>query len=153
MLRFKQMIVITMLGMGFAGSHVVVIAQDSNLFGGLGQGAMAIDLKPDDPENIVRPSAGRVINVVIFGGDSLDVGVINPRTIRLNGVDVLLVGKSNKRLCIQTDTNDDNHLDLLCEVHTTGFKVKAGEYKVILKASTYQGETLKAEDRIKVVLD
>ncbi len=112
---------------------------------------MAIDIKPGDPKNIVRASSGRVIPVAIFGSSDLNVTAVNPRTIRLNGVDVALVGKSDNSLCRQTDINDDGYEDLVCDVHTTGFKVGEGEFRIILKAATYHGESLKGEDRIKIV--
>ena len=124
----------------------------SNLFGGQGPGTMTIDIKPDDPDNIVRASSGRVVSVAIFGSSDLDVTAINPRTIRLNGVDVMLVGKSDKSLCDRpSDINNDSYEDLVCDVRTTGFKVGLGEYQVILKAATYHAESLLGEDRIKIV--
>jgi len=128
-----------------------IIARASNLFGGHEPNAMTIDIIPADPENIVRANSGRVIPVAILGSGDLDVTAINPRTIRLNGVDVMLVGKSDKSLCRQADVNDDGYEDLLCDVRTTGFKVGEGEFRIILKASTYNGESLTGEDRIKVV--
>ena len=131
--------------------HFTIIAQSSNRFGGYGPTAMTIDIKPGDAKNIIRANSGRVIPVAILGSSDLDVTAINPRTIRLNGVDVMLVGKSDKSLCRQTDINDDSYEDLVCDVRTTGFKVGEGEYKIILKASTYNGESLAGEDRIKIV--
>ena len=128
-----------------------ITAQASNLFGGHGPTLMTIDIKPGDTKNIVRASTGRVIPVVIFGSSDLNVTAINPRTIRLNGVDVMLVGKSDESLCRQTDINDDSYKDLVCDVRTTGFKVGEGEFKIILKAATYDGESLRGEDRIKIV--
>jgi len=128
-----------------------ITARASNLFGGHGAYSMTIDIIPGDPENIVRASSGRVIPVAILGSSDLNVTEINPRTIRLNGVDVMLVGKSDKSLCRQTDVNDDGYEDLVCDVRTTGFKVGEGEFRIILKASTYNGESLTGEDRIKVV--
>jgi hypothetical protein len=140
-------------GLEQVGGHFAIIAQVSNLSGGHGPTAMTIDIKPGDSKNIVPASSERVIPVAIFGSTDLNVTDINPRTIRLNGVDVMLVGKSDKSLCRQTDINDDGHEDLLCDVHTTGFKVSTGEYKIILKAATYNGESLTGEDRIKIVLN
>ena len=131
-----------------------ITAQSSGLFGGHGPATMAIDIKPDDAKNIVRASSGRVIAVAIFGSESLNVTAINPRTIRLNGVDVMLVGKSDKSLCRRpTDINGDSYEDLVCDVHTTGFRVGEGEYEVILKAGTYNGESLQGKDRIRVVIN
>jgi hypothetical protein len=131
--------------------HFAITAQSSSLFGGHGPAAMTIEIIPGDSKNIVRASSGRVIPVAIFGSSDLNVTAINPRSIRLNGVDVMLVGKSDKSLCRQTDINDDSYEDLVCDVHTTGFKVGEGEFKIILKATTYKGESLTGEDRIKIV--
>jgi len=134
------------------GGHFAIIAQASNLFGGYGPTAMTIDIKPGDSKNIVHASSGRVIPVAIFGSSDLNVTAINPRTIKLNGVDVMLVGKSDKSLCREIDINDDGYEDLVCDVRTTGFKVGEGEFKIILTAATYNGESLIGEDRIKIVL-
>jgi len=127
-------------------------AAANDIFGGQGPAAMAIDIKPDDPDNIIRISSGHIVSVAIFGSVDLDVTAINPRTIRLNGVDVMLVGKSDKSLCKRpADINDDGYDDLVCDVRTTGFRVSQGEYSVILKAATYHAESLQGEDRIKIV--
>jgi hypothetical protein len=134
-----------------AGEQFTIMAQASNLFGGHGPTTMTIDILPGDSNNIVRASSGRVIPVAIFGSSDLNVIAINPRTIKLNGVDVMLVGKSDKSLCRQTDINDDGYEDLVCDVRTTGFKVGEGEFKIIIKAATYNGESLIGEDRIKIV--
>jgi len=134
-----------------ADGYFAIVAQASTYFGEFELHAMTIDIKPGDAENIVRTSAGRVIPVAILGSKDLDVTAINPRTIRLNGVDVMLVGKSDKSLCRQTDSNDDGYEDLVCDVRTTGFRVSEGEYRIIIKASTYSGETLTGEDSIKIV--
>jgi len=130
-----------------------ITAQASNLFGAREPTSMRIDIIPGSSENIVRSSAGRIIPVAILGSRDLDVTAINPRTIKLNGVDVMLVGKSDKSLCQQKDINDDSYEDLVCEVRTTGFKVGEGEFTIILKAATYNGESLKGEGRIRILRD
>jgi len=131
--------------------HFEITAQASKLFGEQGPTPMMIDIKPGSPENVVRAGAKRVIPVAILGSSDLDVIGINPRTIRLNGVDIMLVGKSDKSLCHQADINDDSYEDLVCDVRTTGYKVVEGEYTIILKAGTYNGESLRGEDRIRIV--
>jgi hypothetical protein len=125
----------------------------SNLYGGREPSDIVIDIKPDDPANIFRPNSSRVISVAIFGSKDIDIISINPRTIRLNGVDVMLVGKSDKSLCRSEDINDDSFQDLVCDVRTTGFRVGEGEFNIILKAATYNGESLKGKDRIKILAD
>ena len=102
---------------------------------------------------LLRPSSGRVISVAIFGSKDIDIISINPRTIRLNGVDVMLVGKSDKSLCSSADIDDDGFQDLVCDVRTTGFRVGEGEFNIILKAATYNGESLQGKDRITIEAD
>lgn len=128
-----------------------ITAQASQLFGEQGPTTMTIDIKPGSPENVVRSGSKRVIPVAILGSVDLDVIAINPRTIRLNGVDIMLVGKSDKSLCHQADINDDSYQDLVCDVRTTGYKIVEGEYTIIIKAGTYNGESLRGEDRIRIV--
>lgn len=143
-MRILATLLCTWAGVSYAASN--------DIFSEQGPAAMVIDIKPDDPDNIVRASSGRVVSVAIFGSVDLDVTAINPRTIRLNGVDIMLVGKSDKSLCKRSaDINDDGFDDLVCDVRTTGFRVAEGEYGVILKAATYHAESLLGEGRIKIV--
>jgi len=132
-------------------SQDLQLAQSSNLFGGDPSSSMQIDVIPEAETNIIVRNSGRVIPVAIMGSPSLDVVSINPRTITLEGVDVMLVGKSDKSLCKQVDINADGHLDLLCDVRTTGFRVKEGSYTIQLKAKTYDKTALRGTDQLRVV--
>ncbi len=129
----------------------LLLAQSSRLFGGEPSASMQVDLVPGSAENTVNPSQGRSIEVAVLGSKQLDVGDINPRTLRLKGADVLLVGKSDKSLCLQQDINGDGFLDLVCEMRTTGFRVDEGEYRILIEAETYDKASLKGEDRLRVV--
>ena len=64
---------------------------------------------------------------------------------------MLLVGKSDKSLCKQVDLDGDGHLDLRCDVQTTGFRVDPGTYTIRLKAETYDKTTLRGEDQLTIV--
>ena len=134
-----------------AARQFTLVAQANILFGEQQPTTIAIDIIPGSPENIVRPGAWRLLPVAILGSAELEVTSINPRTIRLNGVDIMLVGKSDKSLCVEKDINDDTYKDLLCDVRSTGFKIGEGEFAIIIKAGTYAGESLRGEDRIKIV--
>ncbi len=131
----------------------LLLAQSSRLFGGEPESSMQVDLVPGSADNTVNPSQGRSIIVAVLGSKRLDVGDINPRTLRLKGADVLLVGKSDKSLCRQQDINGDGLLDLVCEMRTTGFRVEEGEYRILIEAETYDKASLKGEDRLRVVRD
>jgi hypothetical protein len=121
---------------GLSASPGVEVAQASGLFGGDESASMQIDIMPDSEENVLS---------------GLDVNAINPRTIRLEGVGVMLVGKSDKSLCRQLDLNADGYIDLLCDVRTTGFRVDEGDYTIRIKAETYDKSVLRGEDKLKIV--
>ncbi len=135
----------------YAASQDLQIAQSSRLFGGDPSSSMQIDIAPESEVNTISTRAGRVIPVAILGSPSLDVVSINPRTITLEGVDVMLVGKSDKSLCKQVDINGDGHLDLLCDVRTTGFRVNPGTFVFRLKAETYDKTSLRGEDHLRII--
>lgn len=127
------------------------LAQSSQLFGSDPESSMQIDLIPESEANTIKRNSGRVIPVAIMGSPSLEVVSINPRTITLEGIDVMLVGKSDKSLCKQVDINADGHPDLLCDVRTTGFRVSEGSYEIRLKAETYDKTSLRGTDRLEIV--
>ena len=129
---------------------VPVQAQSSRLFGNPDAVSMQIDLLPEQQENIIRKRSGRAVPIAILGSATVDTGSINPRTIRLEGVGVMLVGKSDKSLCRQLDLNNDGFMDLLCEVRTTGFRVDEGDYVIRLRAETYAKNTLLGEDSLSI---
>ncbi len=138
-------------GVGGNDAAPLLLAQSSRLFGGEPEASMQVDLVPGSADNTVNPSQGRSIEVAVLGSKQLDVGDINPRTLRLKGADVLLVGKSDKSLCRQQDINGDGYLDLVCEMRTTGFRVDEGEYRILIEAETYDKASLSGEDRLRVV--
>ncbi len=132
----------------FAGE--LLLAQSSELFGGEVENAIEVDIRPGHDGNIVDPRAGRLIPLAILTHANLDPNEINPRTITLEGVGVLLVGKSDKSLCHQQDVNNDGFLDLICNVHITGYRVAPGEYRIRIEAETYDKLRLNGEDFIRV---
>ena len=126
------------------------LAQSSELFGGAVENAIQVDIRPGHDDNLVDPRAGRLIPLAILSQASLNADDINPRTITLEGIGVLLVGKSDKSLCHQADVNGDGLLDLICNVHITGYRVAPGEYRIRVEAETYNKLRLNGEDRIRV---
>ena len=134
-----------------AVSQDLQIAQASNLFGGDTLSSMQIDILPEVKDNTISKKSGRNLPVAIMGSPSLDVNSINSNTIALRGVDVMLVGKANKSLCKIVDLNTDGHPDLHCVVRTTGFRIDAATYTIVLQAERYDKSRLRGEDKLKIV--
>lgn len=132
-------------------SQDLQLAQSERLFGGDPSTSMQVDILPASKDNVIGRKSGRRIPVAIMGSAILDVVSINPRTIRLEGVGIMLVGKSDKSLCRKVDLDADGHLDLHCEVQTTGFRIDPGTYTIRFKAETYDKTTLNGEDQLTIV--
>lgn len=114
-----------------------------------GPATMTVDILPGNPENKINLSKQRLIAIVIFGSDNLNVNDVNPRTLKLEAVEQNLVGKSDKSLCRQQDINDDSHMDLICDIKTIGYRVQPGDIAVVIRAGTYHRESLRAEGMLR----
>ena len=139
------------VGVGGLGSPALLLAQSGDLFVGDPSSTMQVDILPELEDNVITRNFGRSIPVAFMGSDSLDVNNLNPRTITFRGVDVLLVGKSDKSWCKFIDLNADGHTDMLCDVRTTGFRVDAATYTIQIQAETYDKNRLRGEDTLTIV--
>ena len=114
---------------------------------------MTIDLLPGNPENTINLVSQRVIPIAILGSESFDINDLNPRTLKLRAVSQNLVGKSDKSLCRQLDINEDSYMDLLCDLKIIGFQVEPGDIAVVVKAGTYQRQSLSAEGVLRYLVE
>lgn len=151
MKRALKNVLILIAGLCCLASQSLLFAQSSSLFGGDASSSMQVDILPDSEDNAITRNSGRSLPVAILGTASFDVNSINPRTITFRGVDVMLVGKTDKSWCKIVDLNDDGFPDLLCEVRTTGFRVDAATYTIELQAETYDKTRLRGQDKLKII--
>ena len=136
-----------------AWSYSAIGLAASSLLPDGGPLAIEIDLLPDNPTNEVDLGKQRLLPIVIYGSDSLDVNDFNPRTLSLEAETQNLVGKSDKSLCRQQNLNGDAHMDLVCSLKTIGYRVQPGEIPVVINAGTYQRQSLRAQTILRYVVD
>ena len=91
--------------------------------------------------------------IAILGSADFDINDFNPRTLKLQATTQNLVGKSDKSLCNKQDVNDDSHMDLICQIKVIGFRVQPGEIPVIIRAGTYQRQSLQAESILRYIIE
>ncbi len=116
-------------------------------------GTVTIDLLPGNPDNTIDLASHRVIPIAILGSADFDINDLNPRTLKLRAVSQNLVGKSDKSLCRQQDINEDSFMDLLCDFKTIGFHIEPGDIAIVVKAGTYQRQSLSAEGVLRYVVE
>ncbi len=111
-----------------------------------------IDIKPgSDPNSINLDSAG-VVSVAIFSSESFDATMdLDPDSISLASARVKMVGKSGRLLCHEEFVNEDDLLDLVCQVETAQFIIEEGESIAVLEAATFDGIPVRGEDDIRIV--
>jgi hypothetical protein len=151
--KIRLLAAITVLGAALALITTASVASSHLLTTATGPGTMTIDLLPGNPENTINLVSQRVIPIAILGSASFDINDLNPRTLKLRAVSQNLVGKSDKSLCRQLDINEDSYMDLLCELKIIGFQVEPGDITVVVKAGTYQRQTLSAEGVLRYLAD
>ncbi len=134
-----------------AGDGPLLLAQVSTLYGRQEARRIEIEIKPGSESKAIPIKTERVFPVAIFGSATLDVTLVNPRTVRISAADKKLVGRADTRTCRRQDINGDSFQDLVCDVKTAVFRLDLGELEVTLVAETYNREPLRAEYTILIV--
>jgi hypothetical protein len=110
-----------------------------------------IDIKPgSDPNSINLGSAGS-IPVAILSSESFDATTVDPSTVTLEGASVRLVGKGERYLSNEEDTNSDGLVDLGVKILTDGLAIDVGESVAVLEGMTYEGRQIEGQDSINIV--
>lgn len=115
-----------------------------------------IDIKPCSDPNAVNLGSSGVVPVAILGSAYFDVSLVNPSTVKLAGLDVKTVGKTDKVLCNIEDVvgpwqscGGDGYPDLVCHMQMS--EVAPGDAIWTLDAFTYSGTPVTGSDSVKIV--
>ncbi len=113
---------------------------------------VAIDIKPgSDPNSINLDSTG-VVPVAIFSSETFDApNDLDAGTIILAGARVKTVGNGDRLLCHDEFVNEDELLDLVCQVEITQFLIEEGDSVAVLEGETFDGDPVRGEDSIRIV--
>ena len=114
---------------------------------------VAIDIKPGSDPNSINLSSAGVISVAILSSDTFDATTVDPETVMLSGAAVKMAGKSSKYLSHEDYVNDDDLLDLVCQILTEELNIELGDSIAVLKAKTFGGKSIYGEDTIRIVPD
>ena len=113
---------------------------------------VVIDIKPGSDPNSINLSSAGVIPVAILSSETFDATIdLDRDTVSLAGARVNLVGKSNNFLCHEEFVNEDDLLDLVCQVETAQFLIEEGESLAVLEAETFDGTPVSGEDTVRIV--
>ena len=129
----------------------LLLAQVSTMYGKQEGRLIEIEIKPGNENKEIPIKIERIFPIAILGSATLDITLVNPRTIRVTAADKKLVGRSDTRTCRREDVNQDGFEDLVCDIKTAAFRLEAGETILSLEAETYEREKLKAESKILIV--
>lgn len=98
-----------------------------------------IDIKPGSDPSCFNNDGNGVIPVAIFGTATFDVNDIDVETVQLEGLDVNVVGKSNKLLASIEDVNEDGYDDLVVKIEDEDGVFDVGSTMAILTGSLLDG--------------
>ncbi len=134
-------------------------AQNEGIAAVLSAFAVAVDIKPCSDPSPVNLKSNGVVSAVVLGSASLDVSLIDPRTVTLQGFSPKEPGNSGKLLCKIEDVagrdkscGPDGFPDLLCHFQIGASDRDLTEEIWTLRAQTYSGVALLGYDSVKVII-
>lgn len=111
---------------------------------------ISIDILPGSADNTIRLGSQGVLPVAILTTDDFDATTVDPSTVRLAGAPVQ-VNSSGAYACQPEDVDRDHRPDLLCKVDKPALQLHVGDTVAVLEASTFDGETLRGQDAVRVL--
>jgi hypothetical protein len=115
--------------------------------------AVDIDIKPGSDPNCINNDGHGSIPVAILGSAEFDVTQIDPATVRLEGLDIKAVGKSNKLLAHIEDVNsdEDDFDDLIVQIEDQDGVFSEGSSIATVTGNLFDGTPFQGTDEICIV--
>jgi hypothetical protein len=110
---------------------------------------VTIDIKPDDPANVINPKKNGKVQVALFGTPTFDVTRVNPATIRFSGAPVA-TNKKGLYLISTADLNSDGIADVVAEFDVDGLPLSAGDTRAVVEGLTPDGRLFRGTDAVQV---
>jgi hypothetical protein len=105
--------------------------------------AVAVDVRPGEPDNPINRAAGGLLPVAILGTTALEVAQIDAGTIR--------VGAAAPWHVATDDLNADGRPDLIIHVRIQSLQLEPDAQAVVVEARTTDGWRLRGSDAVRVV--
>ncbi len=112
---------------------------------------VVIDIKPGSEANCVNNDDHGVIPVAILGTATVDATTIDPATVRLEGLAVKAVGKSDKLLASVEDVNGDGVLDMVVKIQDVDGAFTSGSTTATLAGHFVNGVMFQGTDTLCIV--
>jgi N-acetylneuraminic acid mutarotase len=112
--------------------------------------AVAIDIKPGDPNNTINLKSGGTVPVAILGSATFDPTTVDPATVTLAGAPVATRGNGGPMTSV-ADVNGDGYLDLLLHFRTQSLQLTSASTEAVLYGETFSGQRIRGADSVRIV--
>ncbi len=109
-----------------------------------------IDIKPGSLPNSINLKSRGVLPVAVLGSEELDVSLIDPDTLTLEGVAPRVSGKSGHFWSLK-DVNGDSILDLMLHFDLQGLTIDPESTELTLEGLLTDGTAFEGSDSIRIV--
>lgn len=109
---------------------------------------VGIDIKPGSYPNCFNNDGHGVIPVAILGSETFDVGLVDPGTVNLDGLNVGVRGKSSKLLAHIEDVNSDGFDDLVVQIEDVDGVFAQGTGTATVAGDLIDGRHFEGSDEI-----
>jgi hypothetical protein len=112
-----------------------------------------IDIKPGSDPNCINNDGHGSIPVAILGSAEFDVTQIDPASVRLEGLDIKAVGKSNKLLAHieAVNSDEDDFDDLIVQIEDQDGVFIEGSSIATVTGNLFDGSPFQGTDEICIV--
>jgi N-acetylneuraminic acid mutarotase len=112
--------------------------------------AVAIDIKPGDPNNVVNLRSGGTVPVAILGSAAFDPTTVDPATVTLAGAPVATRANGVPMTSV-ADVNADGYLDLLLHFRTQSLQLTSASTQAVLYGETFSGQRIRGADSVRIL--
>lgn len=110
-----------------------------------------IEIKPGSDAKCINDDGSGVIPVAIFGSTDMNVRIIDPKSVELEGLTVATKGNSNKLLAAYEDLNQDGYMDLVIKFEKVEGSFTPGSSTAVLTGTLRDGSHIFGVDDICLV--
>jgi hypothetical protein len=111
---------------------------------------VTIDIAPLSRTNVINAPKHGLLPVAIITTSEFDASLVDPRTVKIGGAGILMVGKKDRPIALRLDVDRDGDRDLVVVVRLEDLDLAEGANLLMLEGLTSDGRRIEGEDTVTV---
>jgi hypothetical protein len=111
---------------------------------------VTVDIDPRSATNVINSRNQGLLSVAIITTPQFDASLADPRTVKIGGASILMVGKKDRPIAVRLDVDHDGDRDLVVVVRLDDLDLAEGANVLMLEGLTSDGRRIEGEDTVTV---